>query len=95
MIPVPRGTVVKAPVLTSVVHEVYGSCPGTGGSVMMSLHAIGNASCGPGGKSELYTLWISEAKASLLDPIELKIFFLNNPGIEPQSFWRDTNHSKV
>ena len=70
MLPLLRGIVVKAPVLTSVVHGVGGSCPSTEVSVgELASHANAPWS---GGESEFLTLWISEAKASRVEPIDLK-----------------------
>lgn len=67
-------------------------------SVRMNQCVIANALHRSGGESELFSLWISEAKASPgWAPLTKIFFWLNNlfpPGFEPQTFLCEHTHSK-
>ena len=67
-------------------------------SVRMNQCVIANALQRSGGESELFNLWISEAKASPgWAPLTKIFFWLNNlfpPGFEPQTFLCEHTHSK-
>ena len=63
----------------------------------MNQCVIANALQRSGGESELFNLWISEAKASPgWAPLTKILFWLNNlfpPGFEPQTFLCEHTHS--